>query len=51
MTIRQIIKGLTRERRVKKAILKIKADHMLERNKKDKKCLDQEFSKKYNFEL
>ena len=45
MTIRQIWKNLTRNRRVKKAIRKIKADHMKGQSKDD---LDTEFGKKYN---
>lgn len=45
MTIRQIWKNLTRNRRVKKSIRKIKADHMKGHSKDDS---DTEFSKKYN---
>ena len=48
MTIRQIWKNLTRNRRVKKSIRKIKADHMKGKSKDD---LDAEFGKKYNIDL
>lgn len=48
MTIRQIWKNLTRNRRVKKSIRKIKADHMKEQSKGD---LEAEFGKKYNIDL
>ena len=48
MTIRQIWKNLTRERRVKKSIRKIKADHM---KKQDVKAENAEFRRKYFIEL
>ena len=45
MTIRQIWKNLTSERRVKKSIRKIKTNHVKEQSKDD---LDAEFNAKYN---
>ncbi|MCP1225706.1 hypothetical protein [Sebaldella sp. S0638] len=45
MTIRQFWKNLTRNRRVKKSIRKIKANHMKEQ---DVKVENAEFGKKYN---
>lgn len=51
MTIRQIWKSITRERRVKKAIRKIKTNHVEEQRAKDKDNLDAEFSEKYNIDL
>ena len=48
MIIRQIWKSLTRERRVKKAIRKIKTDHVKEQKIKSEKELDAEFNAKYN---
>ena len=48
MTIRQFWKNLTRNYRVKKAIRKIKTNHIKEQSARSKDDLDAEFSEKYN---